>query len=46
MKGFRNILVHQYFKINYSIVQSILENNLKDIDEFIEDVQSILKKDK
>ncbi len=43
MKGFRNILVHQYNKIDYQIVLSILENNIRDFDDFIEDVSNIIK---
>lgn len=34
MVGFRNIAVHEYQNINPEILQSILHNNLKDIEEF------------
>lgn len=34
MVGFRNIAVHNYQEIELSIIQSIIENHLKDIDSF------------
>lgn len=34
MVGFRNIAVHEYQAINTEILKSILENNLKDIEDF------------
>jgi uncharacterized protein YutE (UPF0331/DUF86 family) len=34
MVGFRNIAVHEYDTINIDILKSILQHNLKDIEEF------------
>lgn len=35
MTGFRNIIAHDYEKINYDIVYDTLQNRLKDIEKFI-----------
>lgn len=35
MAGFRNILVHDYIKLNKKIVYEIIQNNLKDMENFI-----------
>ncbi|MCL1865610.1 MAG: DUF86 domain-containing protein [Spirochaetes bacterium] len=40
MAGFRNIAIHDYKRINISIVESIIVNNLEDFEMFI---NSILK---
>jgi len=34
MVGFRNIAVHEYDTINIEILKSILQHNLKDLEEF------------
>jgi uncharacterized protein YutE (UPF0331/DUF86 family) len=34
MVGFRNIAVHDYASLDINILKSILQNNLKDIEEF------------
>ena len=34
MAGFRNILVHDYTNLDREIVYEILNNNLKDIEDF------------
>ncbi|KNF08503.1 hypothetical protein CLPU_7c01310 [Gottschalkia purinilytica] len=34
--GFRSIAVHNYQKINIEILQKVIENHLKDFNEFIE----------
>ena len=34
MAGFRNILVHDYIKLDREIVFDIIKNNLKDIEDF------------
>ncbi len=34
MVGFRNIATHAYKEINYDIVTSIVQNHLKDFEEF------------
>lgn len=39
MAGFRNIVAHDYEEINYGIVYDILQNRLKDIEEFIASVK-------
>lgn len=36
MAGFRNILVHDYIKLDREVVYDIIINNLKDIEDFIE----------
>ncbi len=41
MVGFRNIMAHDYEKINYDIVYDVLRNRLKDIKEFIESMKQI-----
>ena len=43
MKGFRNILVHQYGKINQKRVLQFIRENLSDFRYFINDVNKILK---
>ncbi|WP_026895843.1 type VII toxin-antitoxin system HepT family RNase toxin [Clostridiisalibacter paucivorans] len=35
MVGFRNILSHEYIRINKKIVYDILKNNIKDLEKFI-----------
>lgn len=35
MTGFRNIIVHDYAKIDYDKVYAVLHKDLKDIEEFI-----------
>ncbi|KOA21323.1 hypothetical protein CLHOM_02500 [Clostridium homopropionicum DSM 5847] len=35
MAGFRNILVHDYLKLDRAIVYDIVLNNLKDIEQFV-----------
>jgi uncharacterized protein YutE (UPF0331/DUF86 family) len=35
MTGFRNILVHDYMKLDREIVYNIINNNLIDIESFI-----------
>ena len=42
MKGLRNILVHQYGKIDDSIVFQILKDHLDDIDGFTHKIESFL----
>jgi len=37
--GFRNILVHDYMGIDYSLVYSRLKNNLKDFSDFIREIE-------
>ena len=44
MKGFRNILVHKYGKIEDELAFEILQNNLPDFQLFKEEVFKFLKK--
>lgn len=39
MVGFRNILSHEYAKINYEIVVDVLKNKMTDIEKFLEVAQ-------
>lgn len=41
MIGFRNIAVHNYQKLNLEILEQIIENNLKDFNEFIYSINKI-----
>lgn len=40
MTGFRNVLAHDYAKIDFQKVMDILQNGLRDIEEFIEIMES------
>ena len=42
MTGFRNIVAHDYEKINYDIVFDVLNNRLDDIKEFISAIKNNL----
>lgn len=35
LTGFRNVIAHDYEKINYAIVYDVLQNKLADIEEFV-----------
>jgi uncharacterized protein YutE (UPF0331/DUF86 family) len=35
MTGFRNVIAHDYEKVNYDIVENVLHSGLKDIEEFL-----------
>lgn len=41
MVGFRNVVAHDYEKINYDIVYDILQNRLEDIKEFIKNIKKL-----
>jgi len=41
--GLRNILSHQYGKINYDIVYDFLQNRLKIFEKFIKEIKNKLK---
>ena len=43
MKGFRNILVHEYGQVNDMIVYEILQNNLNDFEAFKQEVLQAIK---
>lgn len=42
MVGFRNVIAHDYEKVNYDIVYDILHHRLKDIEEFLEIVEKLV----
>jgi len=42
MVGFRNVVTHDYDKINYDIVYDVLQNKLKDIEELLEIIAKIV----
>jgi len=44
MKGFRNILVHEYGQVNDMIVYEILQNNLNDFEAFKQEILQAIKK--
>ena len=41
MVGFRNIIAHDYVKINYDIVYDVLQNRLVNIEEFLRSVSKL-----
>ena len=41
--GFRNILIHDYLKLDYEVVLKNLRNNLSDFHRFIKEVLEFLK---
>lgn len=41
--GFRNILIHDYVKIDYQLVLENLKNNLSDFHRFIKEILQFLK---
>ena len=41
MVGFRNVVAHDYEKINYDLVYRILHRDIEDIRKFIERVAKI-----
>jgi len=43
MKGFRNVLVHQYAKINNDLVYKYATEKISDIQDFIAEVKKILQ---
>jgi len=43
MVGFRNIMAHDYEKVDYNIVYDVLTNKLKDIEKFLKTIKSFLK---
>ena len=43
MKGFRNILVHEYGHVDDMIVYEILQNNLNDFDAFKQEILQAIK---
>lgn len=45
LAGFRNVLVHVYWKLNLEEIYSILQNDLKFLEEFKQIVKDLLKKE-
>ncbi|MFQ6049886.1 MAG: DUF86 domain-containing protein [Candidatus Paceibacterales bacterium] len=43
MVGFRNIIVHDYEKLDYEIVYDVLKNRLKEIEKFLTEVKKKLR---
>ena len=43
MTGFRNLVIHEYGKLNFEKINHILHNNLKDIENFAEQIKLKLK---
>lgn len=41
MVGFRNVMAHDYENINYDIVYEVLQNRIKEIEEFIKEMEAI-----
>lgn len=41
MTGFRNIIAHDYEKIDYSIVYDVLQNGFGDVEKFVEVVEKL-----
>lgn len=41
--GFRNIMAHDYERVDYDIVYDILQFKLKDIEAFLDSVEKIIK---
>jgi uncharacterized protein YutE (UPF0331/DUF86 family) len=42
MAGFRNIVAHDYEKIDYDIVSDVLQNKIKDVEKFLEEISDRL----
>ncbi|MBU1292034.1 DUF86 domain-containing protein [Patescibacteria group bacterium] len=42
MVGFRNVVTHDYDKINYDIVYDVLQNKLEDIEKFLKIIAKII----
>lgn len=41
MVGFRNVIVHDYDKVDYDIVFDVLHNKLKDIEKFLKIIENL-----
>ena len=46
MKGFRNILVHRYRRINDELAFEVIHEHLRDIYEFVELIEKLLEERK
>lgn len=43
MVGFRNIISHDYKKLNFKIVYDVLQNRLQDIEDFVAEIKKALR---
>lgn len=43
MTGFRNLIVHEYTKLDFEKIYAVLQNNLADIEKFLKQVKIKLK---
>ncbi|MCX6576355.1 MAG: DUF86 domain-containing protein, partial [Candidatus Aminicenantes bacterium] len=44
MVGFRNIIAHDYEKLDYGIVYDVLQRRLKDVAAFLAKISAVIKK--
>jgi len=44
MAGFRNIIAHDYEKLDYGIVYDVLQRRLKDVAAFLAKISAVMKK--
>ncbi|MFA6006439.1 MAG: DUF86 domain-containing protein [Candidatus Paceibacterota bacterium] len=42
MVGFRNVIAHDYVKVNYDILYDVLTKRYRDIEEFVEIIETTL----
>jgi len=42
LAGFRNFIAHDYEKIDYDIVYDVLQNKLKDLEDFVSEIKKSL----
>lgn len=42
LAGFRNVIAHEYEKINYDIVYAVLQQKLGDVEEFVDSIRRAL----
>ncbi|OGL39911.1 MAG: hypothetical protein A3C43_01465 [Candidatus Schekmanbacteria bacterium RIFCSPHIGHO2_02_FULL_38_11] len=41
MTGFRNVIAHDYDRLDYSIVFDVLKNKLKDVEDFLKKISKL-----
>ncbi|MHA1239039.1 MAG: type VII toxin-antitoxin system HepT family RNase toxin [Candidatus Odinarchaeia archaeon] len=46
LAGFRNIIVHTYWNVNLKEVYNVLQNDLKTVEKFCEEIKNLLKSSK
>lgn len=42
MVGFRNIIAHDYTRLDYAVVYGVLNNRLEDINEFLKVIEKVI----